>query len=133
MTDDKIARRELLEKGSDTSLLRDMIGFAGAAPDGTGDRHSAVCAALAKLSYIHEFLTGASRDTSASCRTCWPTGFNSETRRQANGGDSERRGRAAWHRPAGGNGGTVPRQTSLCHLSAPSGGRVVSGSMALLK
>jgi len=28
MTDDKIALRELLEKGSDTSLLRDMIGFA---------------------------------------------------------------------------------------------------------
>ena len=28
MTDDKIALRELLEKGSDTSLLREMIGFA---------------------------------------------------------------------------------------------------------
>ena len=28
MTDDKIALRELLEKGSDTSFLRDMIGFA---------------------------------------------------------------------------------------------------------
>src|SRR3974377_1516313 len=28
MTDDKIALRELLEKGSDTSLLRDMIGFS---------------------------------------------------------------------------------------------------------
>jgi transposase-like protein len=28
MTDDKIALRELLEKGSDTTLLREMIGFA---------------------------------------------------------------------------------------------------------
>ena len=28
MTDDKIALRALLEKGSDTSFLRDMIGFA---------------------------------------------------------------------------------------------------------
>jgi hypothetical protein len=28
MTDDKIALRELLEKGSDASLLREMIGFA---------------------------------------------------------------------------------------------------------
>jgi transposase-like protein len=28
MTDDKIALRELLEKGSDTSFLREMIGFA---------------------------------------------------------------------------------------------------------
>ena len=28
MTDDKIAVRELLEKGSDTTLLREMIGFA---------------------------------------------------------------------------------------------------------
>ena len=27
MTDDKIALRELLEKGSDTTLLREMIGF----------------------------------------------------------------------------------------------------------
>jgi transposase-like protein len=29
MTDDKIALRDLLEKGSDASLLREMIGFAG--------------------------------------------------------------------------------------------------------
>ena len=28
MTDDKIALRELLEKGSDASFLREMIGFA---------------------------------------------------------------------------------------------------------
>lgn len=28
MTDDKIAPRELLEKGSDAGFLRDMIGFA---------------------------------------------------------------------------------------------------------
>src|SRR5665213_1895254 len=28
MTDDKITLRELLEKGSDTSFLREMIGFA---------------------------------------------------------------------------------------------------------
>ena len=28
MTDDKIALRALLEKGSDTSFLREMIGFA---------------------------------------------------------------------------------------------------------
>jgi len=28
MTDDKIALRELLEKGSDTTSLREMIGFA---------------------------------------------------------------------------------------------------------
>ena len=28
MADDKIALRELLEKGSDTTLLREMIGFA---------------------------------------------------------------------------------------------------------
>ena len=28
MTDDKIALRELLEKGSDATLLREMIGFA---------------------------------------------------------------------------------------------------------
>ena len=28
MTDDKIALRELLEKGSDTTWLREMIGFA---------------------------------------------------------------------------------------------------------
>ncbi len=28
MTEDKIALRELLEKGSDTTLLREMIGFA---------------------------------------------------------------------------------------------------------
>ena len=28
MTDDKIALRELLEKGSDSTLLREMIGFA---------------------------------------------------------------------------------------------------------
>lgn len=28
MTDDKIARRALLEKSSDTSMLREMIGFA---------------------------------------------------------------------------------------------------------
>ena len=28
MTDDKVALRELLEKGSDTTLLREMIGFA---------------------------------------------------------------------------------------------------------
>ena len=28
MTDDKIALRALLEKGSDTNFLRDMIGFA---------------------------------------------------------------------------------------------------------
>jgi len=28
MTEDKIALRELLEKGSDTTLPRDMIGFA---------------------------------------------------------------------------------------------------------
>ena len=28
MTDDKIALRELLEKGSDTTFLREMIGFA---------------------------------------------------------------------------------------------------------
>ena len=28
MTDDKIALRELLEKGSDTGFLREMIGFA---------------------------------------------------------------------------------------------------------
>ena len=28
MTDDKIALRELLEKGSDASLLREMISFA---------------------------------------------------------------------------------------------------------
>ena len=28
MTDDRIALRELLEKGSDTTLLREMIGFA---------------------------------------------------------------------------------------------------------
>ena len=28
MTDDMIALRELLEKGSDTTLLREMIGFA---------------------------------------------------------------------------------------------------------
>ena len=28
MTDDTIALRELLEKGSDTTLLREMIGFA---------------------------------------------------------------------------------------------------------
>ena len=28
MTDDKIARRALLEKGSDTTFLREMIGFA---------------------------------------------------------------------------------------------------------
>src|SRR4051812_2496108 len=28
MTDDKIALRELLEKGSDATFLRDMIGFA---------------------------------------------------------------------------------------------------------
>ena len=28
MTDDKIALRELLEKGSDTSFLREMISFA---------------------------------------------------------------------------------------------------------
>jgi putative transposase len=28
MTDDKIALRELLEKGSDMTLLREMIGFA---------------------------------------------------------------------------------------------------------
>ena len=30
MTDDKIALRELLEKGSDASFLREMIGFAAA-------------------------------------------------------------------------------------------------------
>ncbi len=29
MTDDKIALRELLEKGSDASFLREMIGFCG--------------------------------------------------------------------------------------------------------
>ena len=28
MTDDKMALRELLEKGSDASFLREMIGFA---------------------------------------------------------------------------------------------------------
>ena len=28
MTDDKIALRALLEKGSDTAFLREMIGFA---------------------------------------------------------------------------------------------------------
>ena len=28
MTDDRIALRELLEKGSDASFLREMIGFA---------------------------------------------------------------------------------------------------------
>ena len=28
MTDDKIALRELLEKGSDAGFLREMIGFA---------------------------------------------------------------------------------------------------------
>jgi putative transposase len=28
MTDDMIALRELLEKGSDATLLREMIGFA---------------------------------------------------------------------------------------------------------
>jgi len=28
MTDDKIALRELLEEGSDTTMLREMIGFA---------------------------------------------------------------------------------------------------------
>ena len=28
MTDDKIALRELLEKGSDPTFLREMIGFA---------------------------------------------------------------------------------------------------------
>ena len=28
MTDDKIALRELLEKGSDATFLREMIGFA---------------------------------------------------------------------------------------------------------
>jgi hypothetical protein len=28
MTDDKIALRELLDKGSDASFLREMIGFA---------------------------------------------------------------------------------------------------------
>jgi putative transposase len=28
MTDDKIALRALLEKGSDTTFLREMIGFA---------------------------------------------------------------------------------------------------------
>jgi hypothetical protein len=43
MTDDKIALRELLEKGSDATFLREMIGFAAqhrAAPDGTGERHA---------------------------------------------------------------------------------------------
>ena len=29
MTDDKIALRTLLEKGSDATFLREMIGFAG--------------------------------------------------------------------------------------------------------
>jgi putative transposase len=28
MTDDRMALRELLEKGSDASMLREMIGFA---------------------------------------------------------------------------------------------------------
>jgi putative transposase len=28
LTDDKIGYRELLEKGSDATLLREMIGFA---------------------------------------------------------------------------------------------------------
>ena len=28
MTDDEIARRTLLEKGSDTTVMREMIGFA---------------------------------------------------------------------------------------------------------
>jgi hypothetical protein len=30
MTDDRIALRELLEKGSDATFLREMIGFAAA-------------------------------------------------------------------------------------------------------
>jgi hypothetical protein len=38
MTDDKIALRTLLEKGSDTTFLREMIGFAARAADGAGDR-----------------------------------------------------------------------------------------------
>ena len=32
MTDDTMALRELLQKGSDASLLREMIGFAGLLP-----------------------------------------------------------------------------------------------------
>ncbi len=31
MTDDKIALRDLLEKGSDAGFLREMIGFCSAA------------------------------------------------------------------------------------------------------
>ena len=31
MTDEKVALRTLLEKGSDTTFLREMIGFAAAA------------------------------------------------------------------------------------------------------
>ena len=38
MTDDKIALRELLEKGSDATFLREMIGFAATAADGAGER-----------------------------------------------------------------------------------------------
>ena len=32
MTDERIVLRELLEKGSDATFLRDMIGFAGLPP-----------------------------------------------------------------------------------------------------
>ena len=39
MTNDKIALRELLEKGSDTSLLREMIGFAVARGDAPQAAH----------------------------------------------------------------------------------------------
>lgn len=34
MTDDRMALQALLEKGSDTDLLREMIGFVALAADG---------------------------------------------------------------------------------------------------
>ena len=43
MTDDKITLQELLEKSSDASLLREMIGFAAQRLMVAGDRRTLRC------------------------------------------------------------------------------------------
>jgi hypothetical protein len=38
MTDEMMSLRTLLEKSADADLLREMVGFCRAAPDGIGGR-----------------------------------------------------------------------------------------------
>ena len=67
MTDDKIALRELLEKGSDATFLREMIGFAG---QRLMELESEVYAALGTASAARSDATSATATVTATGSPC---------------------------------------------------------------